>query len=459
MFAAIHAAGGDGGGGRDNHANVDVTVLEAGRHTLTKVKISGGGRCNVLHDVQKPIPAILEGYPRGQRELRGIFTKHFPVTEAAAWFEKHGVELKTESDGRMFPVTDSSQTVMDALLQAADDARVRIQTGAKVEAIVPPTSNGKDASSSFRMRYTEKKDGSKRERQASFDAVILATGSAPAGYALVRELLPNDTDFVDPMPSLFTLTTKLATKDETGVLHGLSGVSVPKARVSYRLNELVDVADAVKPSTSKRRKKAKWIEQEGPLLITHSGLSGPAALRLSAYGARDIGKRNYRGDLKVHWAPDFGTVDDLFEEFWSITTRYPKRSVASVCPLLLLDHTNAAANETEEQGVDTVAAATTAIPKRLWSRLVTIAAGIDKDLNWGAASKDAVRKLATAVGACPLEMTSKGTFKEEFVTAGGVSLKAIDMKNMQCRSCPGLFLCGELINVDGVTGACVRANE
>jgi len=157
-------------------------------------------------------------------------------------------------------------------------------------------------------------------------------------------------------------------------------------------------------------------------------------------------------------------VDDIFELLWATTAAHPKRSMASVCPLLLPSSLEEEQDgNIKEDSVDevdhamgTTASATTmstAIPKRLWARLVTIAAGIDETLVWGGASKDAVRRLATAVAACPLEMTGKGTFKQEFVTAGGVSLKAIDMKTMQVRSQPGLFVCGELINVDGVTGA------
>ena len=202
----------------------------------------------------------------------------------------------------MFPTTDSSQTVIDALHTAAENAKVQIKTRTKVEAILPDYDNN-----SFQVTYTVKmEDDTKKTSTARFDAVILATGSAPAGYVLVRDHLAHP--FVDTVPSLFTLNCKHAVK-EGNLLYGLSGVSVAKGRVSFKLPS--EGADA--EATSKR-KKTKWIEQEGPLLITHHGLSGPAALRLSAFGAREFATANYRGDLKIHWAPDLGRTDDVFDQ-------------------------------------------------------------------------------------------------------------------------------------------------
>ena len=201
-------------------------------------------------------------------------------------------------------------------------------------------------------------------------------------------------------------------------------------------------------SKQQPRKKAKWIEQEGPLLITHHGVSGPAALRLSAFGAREFSSANYRGELMVHWAPDLGSTDSVFDQLWAVTASNPKKTVTSQCPLMLL--TTSPANK-DGSSSSSAATMTTAVPKRLWSALVQ-AAGIDETLVWGQASKKLVRALAEQVAACPLELTGKGTFKEEFVTAGGVDLSALDMKTMQSKTVPGLFFCGELINVDGVTG-------
>jgi predicted Rossmann fold flavoprotein len=386
IFASIAAS---------EHDHTHVTVLEATSNTLQKVKISGGGRCNVMHDTSKPTPTILSGYPRGNKELNGLFHKRFTPTMAREWFEYRGVELKTEADGRMFPTTDSSQTIMDTLMNAAIDEGVELQMRQKVQSITRKDDN--DDASSFSIQF---KDGS----EEVFSAVILATGSSPSGYGLAKSL---GHDLVSPVPSLFTFNCKHEVK-ENGLLYGLSGLSVPSARVSLSKKQF----------------------QEGPLLITHHGLSGPAALRLSAFGAREFKEMNYRGEITINWdTPCLGSnVEQVFEQLWQVTFSNPKRAVASVCPL-----------------------PNNSIPRRLWNALV-LSAGIPPETLWGSAPKKLVRKLATNLVACPLEITGKGTFKEEFVTAGGVSLKEIDMKTMESKKCPGLFLCGELINVDGVTG-------
>jgi predicted Rossmann fold flavoprotein len=434
IFAAIAAA--------EHDPSVQVTVLEATSKTLQKVQISGGGRCNVLHDTSKTIPTLLSGYPRGNRELNGIFHKQFTPTMARDWFEVRGVTLKTEPDGRMFPITDSSQTIMDTLLQAAQVQGVDIRLKQKVESIVstsattatttPPhrkrpaasvaeenknddddknavvddyasssqPQSSSSSSSSFEIQF-------KSGETEQFDAVILATGSSPTGYDLAQRL---GHSLMVPVPSLFTLNCKHDLKPPDGLLFDLSGISVPEARVSLSKKQF----------------------QEGPLLITHHGISGPAVLRLSAFGARDFKECNYRGTVTVHWDTSLagGSEQDLFDELWRCTTLYPKRSIASVCPI--------PGNH---------------IPRRLWSRLVTSApVSIPADLVWGNASKKALRTLAQQISACPLEVTGKGTFKEEFVTAGGVKLEEIKMKEMASKVCQGLFLCGEVINVDGVTG-------
>eukprot|EP00980_Cylindrotheca_fusiformis_P008193 scaffold1736_cov127-Cylindrotheca_fusiformis.AAC.7 len=369
IFASIAAAAADHD---DDNDRIHVTVLEATSSTLQKVKISGGGRCNVMHDTTKSIPTILGSYPRGTKELNGLFRKRFSPSMAKDWFEHRGVTLKTEEDGRMFPITDSSQTILDTLLLSAQEEGVDIQTRHKVTSLVH------EPDGTYTITY---KDG----RQEGFSAVILATGSAPAGYGLAQDL---GHELVKPVPSLFTLNCKHDIKED-GLLYGLSGISVPFARVSL----------------------SKKLFQEGPLLITHYGVSGPAALRLSAFAAREFHEMKYRGQITINWdVASFGTnVEVIFEKLWTVTTSNPKRTVASTCPL---------PNNT--------------IPRRLWSSLV-IASGFSKDTVWGNAPKKLVRALATNLVACPLEVTGKGTFKEEFVTAGGVSLKEIEMKTMQSK--------------------------
>ena len=180
------------------------------------------------------------------------------------------------------------------------------------------------------------------------------------------------------------------------------------------------------------RKKKKMLQQDGPLLITHHGLSGPAALRLSAFAAREFHDANYQQSINIHWAPDFGSVEEIENILWAFKSSAPKRAVSSSCPLSREDKSSA-------------------IPRRLWSALV-IRSGFDKTTTWNDAPKKKVRKLAGFVGEFSTNVTGKGIFKEEFVIAGGVSLKEIDLRNMESKKCPGLFFCGEIIDVDGVTG-------
>lgn len=417
IFASISASESDNG--------PQVTVLEATSQTLQKVRISGGGRCNVLHDTSKSIPTLLAGYPRGQKELNGLFHKHFTPTMAREWFERRGVQLKTEADGRMFPITDSSQTIMDTLMNAAEKQGVEICRQSKVISI-------RHDHHQYDSKYVVELND---QTQQEFDAIILATGSSPSGYALAKSLEQP----LDPtVPSLFTLNTKSEIQ-EGGLFYGLAGVSVPTARVtlplvspspSSSIDNNVASTTATTIITKPKKKSKQYLSQEGPLLITHHGLSGPAVLRLSAFAAHEFKAQNYRGPIRIHWdttsIPD--NVDLVLEELWKVTLSNPKRTVASACPLV-----------------------NNSIPRRLWSALV-VHSGFEPDAVWGSAPKKLVRKLATNLVACEIEVTGKGTFKDEFVTAGGVSLKAVDMKRMESKLHPGLFFCGELLNVDGVTG-------
>jgi predicted Rossmann fold flavoprotein len=266
----------------------------------------------------------------------------------------------------------------------------------------------------------ERSTSDRIESSQTYDAVILATGSAPIGYQLAQSL---GHAIVPTVASLFTLSTKHAIKED-GLLHGLFGVSVPRAMVSINVE-------------SESKQKKTLVRQEGPLLITHHGLSGPAALRLSAFGAREFAAAGYKGKLHVHWCPSLGSRDSVFESLWKQSLLHPKKLVTSACPLLSIDNESQSSSAT--------------IPRRLWSALATHA-GIAKDTRWSEVSKKNIRALAGYVAECELEMTSKGSFKEEFVTAGGVDLKEIDMQTMQSKASDSLFLCGELINVDGVTG-------
>jgi predicted Rossmann fold flavoprotein len=398
IFSAIAAA--------ESSSGVQVVVLEAGRKTLTKVAISGGGRCNVLHDTSKPISEILNGYPRGKKELTGLLQKRFAPTQAQEWFTKRGVVLKTEQDGRMFPSTDSSQTIIDTLLGAAEQAGVKIVTQTKTVAI---------QTDSDMFIVTTRDKGGDSSTHTLYDSVILATGSSPSGYQLAVDL---GLDIVKPVPSLFTLSAKTQVQ-EGGPLHCLSGLSVPSAEITFKL-------------AVPGKKKKKTLQQEGPLLITHHGISGPATLRLSAFAAREFYDIKYQGDVTIHWAPELGSTEEIYDQLWKMTMISPKRAVSTSCPLMRKDGSSA-------------------VPKRLWQALC-LESGFEKETRWAEATKKSVRALACMMSEFVLHVTGKGVFKEEFVTAGGVSLKDIDMRTMESKSCPGLFLCGELIDIDGITG-------
>ena len=384
-------------------ANEKVVVLESGRKTLTKVAVSGGGRCNVLQDTSKPLLDMLSGYPRGNKELRGIMTKQFSPQDAEEWFTSRGVQLKTEADGRMFPTTDDSQTIIDAIERAAYQSGVQVDTQQRVDSIA----RLEDGSYSVAIKD--------QEEPQLFDALILATGSAKIGMKLAESL---GHTIIKPVPSLFTFNTKEQIQ-EGGVFHNLAGLSVQNARITFK----VSVAG---------KKKKKAIVQEGPLLITHHGISGPATLRLSAFAARELHDVNYHCHVLVHWAPEFGSAEDIESALWSMTSASPKKMVSSTCPLLGPDGSSI-------------------IPRRLWYALVS-ESGIDQELRWCDAPKKQVRKLARCISEFEVDVTGKGVFKEEFVTAGGIKLAEINMKFMQSKKCPGLFCCGELLNVDGITG-------
>lgn len=355
-----------------------VTLLESSAQVLSKVRISGGGRCNVTHD--QPDPALLvAGYPRGARALRGPFTRFGP-RETVAWFEAHGVKLKTEPDGRMFPVTDDSETVTQCLVRAATDAGVEVRTRAAVVAV----------ESGARGFTVGLRDGS----SLSADRVLLATGGAPAGYRMAAAL---GHTVEPPVPSLFTFQVSDPRID------GLAGVSVPAARVKL---------DGAKES------------HEGPLLITHWGLSGPAVLRASAWGARLLHDAGYRHGFTVNLRPD------LSEREVGAALRDAKASEARRSVLT---------------------AGQFGLPQRLWRALAS-AAGAGEATRWADASNTLLTALTREVHVGRYKVTGKGVFKEEFVTCGGVSLSEVDFKTMESRVRPGLFLAGEVLDVDGVTG-------
>ena len=380
FFAAIACAEADPAG--------VVTLCEATAHLLAKVKISGGGRCNVTHACFEP-RELVQRYPRGARELLSAFSRWSP-RETVAWFEARGVALKTEADGRMFPVTDDSQTIVECLRGAAEKAgvRVRLNCGIKQVARIDPGAL-ESTRSTFQLTLTT-------GETVGCDQLLLATGGnkSNAGFAIAAAL---GHTIEPPVPSLFTFHI------DDPRLAGLSGVSVEEA------------ATAVGGTTLRER---------GPLLITHWGLSGPAVLKISAWGARELHDAGYKFTLLVNWAPQFNpeTARAALE---SARAANPKKQIGTWCPL--------------------------GLPSRLWEKLLA-AAGIKADAPWTTVPNAALRALAAQVCAGEFAVDGKSMFKEEFVTCGGVKLGEVDFRTMESRLVPGLHFAGEMLDVDGVTG-------
>lgn len=356
-----------------------VMVLEKAARPLAKVRISGGGRCNVTHACFEP-QTLIKHYPRGARELLGPFTR-FQPRDVVAFFESRGVPLKTEEDGRMFPVSDRSESIIDCLQAAADHAGVMLKTQWGVSRLE------KLPSGSFRLTSTH---GETLEAQK----VLLATGGSTGGFALAQQL---GHSIVPPVPSLFTFEVADVS------LHALAGNAVSHARV-----ELVEAG----------------LVQEGPLLITHWGLSGPAVLKLSAWGARFLHTHGYHARLRVSWLPGWHE-DRLRARFQAERETHPKRQVSTQSIL--------------------------GLPQRLWEWLLT-RAEVPLDRKWAELTRKELGGLVQQLLSMSLEVSGKGVFKEEFVTAGGVTLKEVSMKTAESRVCPGLFLAGEVLDIDGVTG-------
>ena len=355
----------------------EVILLEKGPQFLSKVRISGGGRCNVTHACFDP-RGLTTRYPRGERALIGPYQR-FNARHTVEWFEQRGVALKTEEDGRMFPITDASETVIDCLLQSARKAGVKLFTRRGVERV----------SQGFRVL-----DSAGQEWPC--ERLLLATGGCrtPGLGALAASL---GHTLEPPVPSLFTFHVDVPWVKE------LAGVSVPDVSAS--------VAD-------------KKLQERGALLFTHWGLSGPAILRLSAWGARELHALNYRFTLQLNWLPEL-SEDGVRGELQKRISAQPARLVvnAPVAPL----------------------------PARVWRALV-LAAGIPEPQRWSSLAKRAQHELVETLRRTELPVSGKSLNKDEFVTCGGVRLSEVNFKTMESRICPGLHFAGELLDIDGITG-------
>lgn len=353
-----------------------IVLLERGRQVLEKVRISGGGRCNVTHHCPDP-RELVKNYPRGERELLGPFMQ-FNCLQTIEWFQKRGVKLKVESDGRMFPTTDSSETIVDCLVGNAKKHQVQILTNARVEKFTREYSTWKIQVGP--TIYTA-------------DYLICTPGSSTSIWEQLRSI---GHSIIAPVPSLFTFNIKHP------IIEGLLGVSLPSVQINC---------------------KGLNLKSNGPLLITHWGLSGPAILKLSAWGARKFNEVGYAFEITVNWTNNYG-IEEVGEALLQQKGSTSKQKVHNV-PLFSL-------------------------PSRLWESICKYS-GI-QDQKWADLNKQQLRQLATNLVECTLPVKGKSTFKEEFVTAGGVSLKEINMKTMESKLLPNLFLAGEVIDVDAVTG-------
>jgi predicted Rossmann fold flavoprotein len=377
FFGAITAAEALGAAG-------EVTIYEATAHPLAKVRVSGGGRCNVTHHCFDP-RELVKKYPRGGRELLGAFHRWQP-RDMVAWLAERGVETKAEEDGRMFPVTDDSATIVDCLTAAAAKAGVRVVTAMGVRQVEHA---GKDASAGFWVTLT---DGS----GVRCEKLLIASGGnrSSAGFTIAEALGHT----IEPLvPSLFTFHI------DDARLIGISGVSVENAAASV-------------PGTKLR--------ESGPLLVTHWGLSGPAILKLSAWGARELANRNYEFPLQVNFAPAH-TRDSLVRELGAVREKNPRKQIGTFSPI--------------------------GVPLRLWERLVG-AAAIPLTTPWTGIGNAALGQLAQQITAAEFKVVGKSLFKDEFVTCGGVRLSEVDFRRMESRVCPGLHFAGEVLDIDGVTG-------
>lgn len=361
----------------------EVLILEKTNKLLAKVRVSGGGRCNVTHFCFNPT-LLAKYYPRGGKFLKKAF-KHFAAADTLSWFEKQGVKLKTEPDGRMFPLSDSSQTIIDCLLAQAGKAGVRILLQTGVEALSLPDSPGQ----CFRLSLS---DGSVLQA----DKVLVSTGGSPKdqAYDWLKQL---GHSIIPPVPSLFTFNVPASP------LRELPGISVPLARVKV---------------------SGQPLEEEGPLLITHWGFSGPAVLKTSAWGARLLHELGYRFTILINWVPDFNE-ESLRAYLRNQRQQNPRKGVMGN-PLFNL-------------------------PQRLWKALCSLAE-VPEKTTWAELPAKNQNKLLEALLRAEFAVSGKTTFKEEFVTCGGVDLQEVNPDTLESKIIPGLFFAGEVLDVDGLTG-------
>jgi len=364
-----------------DNADAEITILEKNTKLLSKVKVSGGGRCNVTNSEQH-IAQLVKNYPRGNKELKSVF-KEFNTLDTIQFFEELGVSLKTEKDGRVFPTTDSSQTIIDCILKEARKLNIKVQVGINVTSITKSLNN-------FDIELSN-------HSTISCDKILVATGGAPKldSYHWLQKL---SLDIISPVPSLFTFNIP------DSKLKDLQGLSVNHAIVKIQGHKL---------------------SQEGPVLITHWGLSGPGIIKLSAWLARHLNEANYQFNVVINWLAEFNE-ETLRERLLQIKEADSGKKVSNSAFIFNL-------------------------PKRLWERFTELA-DISSEMRWGDVSKKQINVLIQELVNATYTVKGKTTFKDEFVTAGGVNLTNINTSTMESKLIPGLYFAGEVLDIDGVTG-------
>jgi hypothetical protein len=373
FFAAIQAA--------SANKNAEVVLLEKTSKLLQKVRVSGGGRCNVTNACSD-MKQLSASYPRGEKQLKSAFSR-FTTTDTVNWFQDRKVKLKTEADGRMFPISDDSQTVIDCLEKEAKKLKIDIRLESEVKKIIPSYTGG------FELALAN-------GDRISCNKLIIASGGSPKSENMqwLKEL---GHEIIEPVPSLFTFNIP------NEALNELTGISVNPTKVK--------IADTK-------------FEFNGPVLITHWGLSGPAVLKLSSFAARYLAEKEYNFSVQLNWLND-KKDEACRNELMNVKAANPHKQVNNHFPFKL--------------------------PARLLSHLFT-KSGIDETSRWADVSKIDIQQLVKNLIYDTYEVKGKTTFKEEFVTCGGISLNDIEFKNMQSKRCKNLYFAGEILDIDGITG-------
>jgi predicted Rossmann fold flavoprotein len=369
FFAAINIA--------ENRSDFEVIIIEKSDQVLQKVKISGGGRCNITNACFDP-KELIKYYPRGGKELLGPFHQ-FMTSDTMEWFESRGIPLKIEDDNRVFPASNSSQTIVDFFTQTAQKLGVKVLTQHRVATVLKSDNQFEVVTSKGNFRA---------------DIVLMTTGSNNRMYQVVSTL---GHTIIHTVPSLFTFEIN------DNRLKTIPGISVPNATVQIQNKEFTI---------------------DGPLLITHWGMSGPAILKLSAFAARYLAEVNYYFDLEVNWLSK--SEDKVLNELKDFKLANPKKSMISKSPF-------------------------SDIPNRLWEQ-ICLFCNLDSKNIWADCDKLQLQKLTDQLTKATFKVTGKSTFKDEFVMAGGVDLKEVNFKKMESKIHPNLFFAGEILNIDAVTG-------